>query len=58
MADDDLTKLDELLETTGMPDRTVEYIDDLDKFYRDRGFLSVKQREKIREMWDKYVRDE
>jgi hypothetical protein len=51
-------KLEDLLETVGMPDRTVDFVDSLDKWNRKNGFLSPKQIDKILDMWIQYVRDE
>ena len=51
-------KLDELLETTGMPDKTVDFIDSLDKWYRDKGFFTPKQMDAIGSVWKQYVENE
>lgn len=51
-------KLEDLLETTGMPDKTVDFIDSLDKFNRREKRLTAKQIDKILNMWIQYVRDE
>jgi len=56
--DDARWRLDDLLETTGMPDGTVEFIDSLDKWHRAKGFFTPKQAAAIAELWIQYVRDE
>lgn len=57
MAEDTRTKLDELLDTTGMPDGLVDFIDDLDKWWQDKGFFTPKQAAAVDRNWQKYVRD-
>jgi len=50
-------KLEELLENTGMPDGTVEYIDSLDKWQQSGKSWTEKQEAAILRIWDQYIKD-